>query len=166
MYSRVMRIFNECDSRYPTAAEEATILEYASSIPQRLQIAALVEKYEQEAVTEAVEAMRRRYAKFHSLHDRGWEKTARDMQLCLRYAVQGMVVDDAEMPKEKLFAWLCTIVKGLGMTTEFSRHGYELLTESLRRKLPADSFTLLEPFLQRLIKDMSDYQEPSRPAVG
>jgi len=161
-----MKLLNDCDSRYPTREEEETILAYAASVPQRLQTAALIEKHEEELVGASIEGMRRRYARFHSLHDRGWEKSHRDMQLCLRYAVQGMLVEDVEMPRDKLFAWLCTIVKGMGMTPQFSRDCYEMLYDNARKKLPEENFALVEPYLKRLTADMSDFPEPSRPAVN
>lgn len=161
-----MKILNQCDSRYPTREEEETVLAYAESVPRRLQAARQVEQHEEEMVRESIDGMKRRYARFHSLHDRGWEKSFRDMQLCLRYAVQGMLVEDEVMPRDKLFAWLCTIVKGMGMTPQFSRDCYEMLHDSARKKLPAESFALLEPYLKRLTADMSNFPEPSRPAVN
>jgi len=166
VYSKVIKTLNGLDSRYPTKEEEQTILGWASSLPRRLQVADLVQKHEERLVSESIEEMKRRYPRFHPLHDRGWEKSNRDMQLVLRYAVQGMVADDADMPRDKLFAWLCTIIKGMGMTTQFSRDSYVILTERLRKHLPADAFATLEPYMARVTEDMSTYLEPSRPAVG
>lgn len=166
IYSRALRILNGVDGRYPTREEEEIVLTYASSLPKRLQAASQVYQRETECVSETVEEMKRRYPRFAPLHDRGWEKALRDMQLCLRYAVQAMVADDEEMPVEKLYVWLGTIVKGFGLTTQFSRDAYTILRDRLRQKLPAESFSLMEPHLNRLIKEMSTYIEPSRPAVG
>lgn len=165
MYSRIMRILNEIDGRYPTEEEEREILEYAESVPKRLQVAYLVQQREGECVAETVEEMKRRYSRFAPLHDRAWEKATRDMQLCLRYMTQAMLVDDLQMPVEKIYVWLGTIIKGLGMTTQFSRDAYTILRDRLRLRLPANCFPLLEPHFNKLIEEMSTFIEPSRPAI-
>lgn len=166
MYSRIMNVLNNIDSRYPTRAEEQEVLAYAQSVPRRLKAANAVQQIEMDLIQHSIEEMRQRYPRFVTLHDRGWEKSTRDMQLCLRYAVQGMLVEDLEMPKRKLFIWLGTIIKAMGMTTTFSRDSYEILRDVCRKRLGADDYGLLEPYLTQLIADMSSFIEPSRPAVG
>jgi len=166
MYSRIMNILNGLDSRYPTREEEQEVLIYAQSLPRRLNAANTVQQLEPQLIQDAIEQMKRRYPRFVTLHDRGWEKSYRDMQLCLRYAVQGMIVEDSEMPRRKLFIWLGTIIKAMGMTPKFSQDSYEALHDAGRQRLPAEVFTLMEPYLKQLINDMSSFQEPSKPAVG
>jgi hypothetical protein len=166
MYSQIMNVLNGIDGRYPTAEEEKTVLGYAESLPRRLKAANTVQHIEQQLIQDSIEEMKRRYPRFVTLHDRGWEKSYRDMQLCLRYAVQGMVVEDMQMPRRKLFIWLGTIIKAMGMTPQFSRDSYEILSDECKKRLPAEAFNLLEPYLKQLIVDMSDFLEPSKPAVG
>ncbi|MBL8794012.1 MAG: hypothetical protein JNM56_08905 [Planctomycetia bacterium] len=166
MYSRIMNVLNGLDSRYPTSEEEQEVLAYAESLPRRLDAANVVQQLEAQLIQEAIEQMKRRYPRFVTLHDRGWEKSYRDMQLCLRYAVQGMIVEDSEMPRRKLFIWLGTIIKAMGMTPKFAQDSYEILYEVSRQRLPAEVFALMEPYLKQLIVDMSSFLEPSKPAVG
>ncbi|MBY0526794.1 MAG: hypothetical protein K2R98_25605 [Gemmataceae bacterium] len=166
MYSLIMKTLNGIDSRYPTREEEQLVLGWAESLPRRLQAAQTVQQTETAIIAASIEEMKRRWPRFQPLHDRGWEKSQRDMQLCLRYSVQAMLVEDADMPRDKLFIWLGTVVKAMGMTTQFVRDSYTILKDQCRKQLPADAYRMMETYLDRLIQDMTCFLEPSRPAVG
>jgi hypothetical protein len=155
-----------CDGRYPSADEQAAVLNWAASVPRRLQTANLIAQKEAEIVREAIDQVRPRYQNFPAQHDRAWEKANRDMGLVLRYAVQGMIVDDADMPDEKLLAWLSTIVRGTGHTPALFHDCYSAVVASCRRHLPAELFALAEPYLARMQRDMSNFPEPMKPAVN
>lgn len=165
MYSRMMQTLNATDSRYPNAQEQEEIMGYLTSVPKRMQAMRQVEQKELEMVNQAVAEMKKRYPNFANLHDRAWDKAVRDMQLILRYNVQGMLMDDPEMASEKLFFWFRTIVASVGMTPKFMHDTYTLLRDACKQKLPADAFQLLEPHLERTIEVLSDIPEPHRPAV-
>jgi hypothetical protein len=165
MYSQLMTIINASDSRYLTPAEQERVLAYVQTVPKRLQAARAVEQKEEEIVNRVIVEMKKRYPTFTALHERAWEKGFRDVQLVLRYIVQGMIVDDAAMPADKLFVWFRSIAAALGMTPGFMRDTYDLLCESCRESLPADAFPLLEPHLRGAAEVLSDFPEPYRPAV-
>jgi hypothetical protein len=166
IYSLPIKTLAACDGRYPSPSEEGEVLAWAASAPKRLQTANLIAQKEAEIVREAIESVRPRYQNFPAQHDRAWDKANRDMGLVLRYAVQGLVVDDADMPDEKLFAWLCTIVRGTGHTPALFYDCYSAVIDACRRHLPADLFALAEPYLERALKDMSSFAEPMKPAVN
>lgn len=166
MYSRVMKLLNESDGRYLTPAEQAVVLEYARSLPKRFQAARQVEGVEQDAIDQSLAALKRLYPKFADLHPQAWEKATRDMQLVGRFAVQGMLADDLELPADKLYKWMITMLRSVGLTPRFVRDCYQGLRDAYRAKLPADAYGLLEPHLSRAVRDLTAFQEPAVPAVG
>jgi len=165
MYSRMMQIVNASDSRYLTPPEQEQVLAYCGTMPKRLQAARQVEQLEATLVNQVIGEMKKRYANFANLHDRAWDKSYRDIQLVLRYLVQGMLMDDVDMAAHKLLFWLRTIVASLGMTPAFMRDTYTFLREACKQKLPAEAYTLLEAHLNRTIEVLSDFPEPHKAAV-
>jgi hypothetical protein len=166
IHSLPIRTLAACDGRYPTPGEEEAVLAWAASAPKRLQAANLLAQKEEEIVREAIDYMKPRYPRFGVLHERAYEKGARDLQLCLRYAAQGMVVDDAEMPREKLFVWYGTLIRSLGLTPEFTRESCQAVFDACRRLLTPEAFAVAAPYLQRMVDDVSDFPEPHKPAVN
>ena len=165
IYSPPVRTLARCAGRYPTESEEQEFLDFADAMPKRLQAANLLAQKESEIVRHAIDALRQKYTRFASQHDRAWDKGTRDLGLYIRYAAQGMIADDPEMPKDKMFAWVRTIVRGTGHTPEFVRDGVTYMVDACRRLLPADAFATADPYLQRMIEDLSDFPEPMKPAV-
>lgn len=165
IYSRPIRTLAACDGRYPTEAEEGAVLSWAGSLPKRLQAANIISQKEDEIVRESIEYVKARYPRVGAQHDRNYEKAERDTQLLLRYAVQGMVVDDAEMPREKVYVWYGVIVRGLGLTPALLRDACEGVTEACRGHLAPDVFAVAEPYLRRMADDVSAFPEPTKPAV-
>jgi hypothetical protein len=165
MYSRLMKLINATDGRYLTPQEQEQVLAYVNSVPRRLQAARLVEQKEADIVNWVIAELKRRYPNFNRLHDRAWEKGFRDIQLVLRYVVQAMLVDDTAMPATKLYVWFRSIAAAVGMTPQFMRDAYDLLTTACRQGLPADAFVLLEPFLRDAADVLSTFPEPHRAAV-
>lgn len=166
MYSSVMKTLNATDGRYPTVDEEESAIAWASSLPKRLQAANLISQKESEIVREAIDMMKPMFPRFGAQHDRAYDKGTRDLQLCLRYAVQGMIADDADMPQEKLFVWYGTIIRSLGLTPHFTRESCQAVFNATRRNLPPDAFELAQPYLQRMVDDVSSFPEPMKPAVN
>ncbi|MBY0522996.1 MAG: hypothetical protein K2R98_06340 [Gemmataceae bacterium] len=165
MYSRMMQIINASDSRYLTAQEQEQVMAYCASMPKRFQVSRLVEQKETEIVNQVIAELKKRYANFPNLHDRAWEKGFRDLQLVLRYIVQGMLMDDLDMAADKLLYWFRTIVASAGMTPRFMRDTYTLLRDASKQKLPPDAYQMLETHLNRTIEIMADIPEPYKPAV-
>ncbi len=165
MYSRLLKIVNNTDSRYLNAEEQAAVLKYAASLPARIDAAKHAERVEGEAIRLTIQAIKRRFPKFESYHERGWEKGVRDMQLVLRYAVQAMILDDPEAAEEKLYIWTKTIIAAFNITPGFVRDSYTIFRDTLREQLPASAYTLLEPHLNLAIEALSDFPEPALAAV-
>ncbi|MCS6852884.1 MAG: hypothetical protein NZ700_17125 [Gemmataceae bacterium] len=165
MYSRLVQTIHAAESRYLNPQEQSIVLTYCASMPKRLQAMKAVEQKETEIVNQVITELKKRYVNFADLHDRAWEKGFRDVQLVLRYNVQGMLLDDSEMVAQRLLYWMRTIMAAVGMTPRFMRDTYTLLREACRQHLPAEAFQLLEPHLERTIAILSDIPEPHRPAV-
>ncbi|MGL4422410.1 MAG: hypothetical protein ACRCZF_17200 [Gemmataceae bacterium] len=165
IYSKPIKTLANCDGRYPTEAEEGAVLNWAYSLPKRLQAANQLAQKEQDIVREAIDEMKPMYPRFPAQHDRAYEKGARDLQLVLRYAVQGMIVDDADMPQEKLFIWYGTIIRGLGLTPQFTRDSCQAVYAACRRHLSEELFEVASPYLRRMVDDVPAFPEPMKPAV-
>lgn len=165
LYSPLVRTLARCGGRYPTEEEEQTCMAYADSLPKRLQVAGLITQKESELVRVAIDEMRVKYPRFAPQHDRAWDKAGRDMGLVLRYAVQGMIADDPDMPNEKIFVWLGKIVRSTGHTPQLFLDCYTAIVDGCRRQLPRDAFHVAQPYLNRMLHDMSSFSEPMKPAV-
>lgn len=165
LYTLPLKTLAACAGRYPTAEEESAVLGWASGLPKRIQVANLIAQKEATIVREAIEAMKPRYPRFGAQHERAYEKGERDLGLCLRYAVQGMIAEDPEMPREKMFVWYGTIIRSLGLTPKYAREACRAVVEACRRALPPESFPLAEPYLNRMVDDVSNFPEPMKPAV-
>jgi hypothetical protein len=166
IYSKPIRTLAACEGRYPTDEEEGAVLSWAGSLGKRLQAANLVSQKETDIVREAINVMKPRYPRFGPQHERAYEKGERDLQLLLRYAVQAMVVDDADMPQEKLYVWYGTIIRSLGLTPQFTKDSCKSVFEACRNQLPSEAFNIAEPYLQRMIDDVAAFPEPMKQAVN
>ena len=165
-YSRPIRVLADTAGRYPTAEEASECLAWGESLPERLRSSNLLAAKEADIVREAIEEMKPKYPRFGAQHDRAYEKGARDLGLLLRYAVQGMIVDDAEMPKEKLFVWYGTIIRSLGLTPQYAKEACQAVYDAARRHIAPDAFNVAEPYLARMVDDVSAFPEPMKPAVN
>jgi hypothetical protein len=77
-----------------------------------------------------------------------------------------MMCDDPDMPNDKLYVWLGTLVRGLGHTQQIFRDCFNALIENCRATLPPDVFELAEPYLERMRDDMSAFPEPMKQTVN
>lgn len=166
IYSKPIRTLAGCTGRYPTAAERKACTDWADSLPERLRAANLLAAKEADIVREAIDEMKPMYPRFAAQHERAYEKGARDLGLLIRYAVQGMIVDDVEMPKDKLFVWYGTIIRSLGLTPQFTKDSCGAVYDAARRLLPPDVFSVAEPYLARMVEDVPAFPEPMKPAVN
>jgi hypothetical protein len=165
IYSLPIRTLAGCEGRYPTDEEEGMILGWAGSVHRRLHAANIIAAQERDLVRVAIEKMKQQYTHFASLHERAFEKGERDLQLLLRYVVQGMIVDDPDMPRDKLFIWYGTIIRSLGLTPKFTRDACEALYRACEKSLPEEAYETAKPYLKRMVEDVPDFPEPDRPAV-
>ena len=161
----LVKAIDAADCRYVTNEEEETALIYADSLPRRFETAHAVRNAEDMIVEDVLDFLKTKYPKFAEMHDRAWDRGRRDMQLVLRYTVQGMLLDDIEMASEKLFYWLRTIFASFGFTTDFTRDSYARMIESCRERIAPEAFAILEPHLNRTLEVLSDYPEPAFAAV-
>ncbi len=165
MSPELMEIIRNSESRYLRAQEKERILEYTGSLPSRFKAATAVEQKEEVIVAAVVEQMKRRYSSFERFHPRAWEKASRDIQLCLRYTVQAMICDDLDFQADRLLYWLGTIFHSFGFSPQFNRDTYTALKESVKNHVPAEAFTLLEPFLEKNIEVLGSMPEPAQVLV-
>jgi hypothetical protein len=166
IYSKPIRTLAAATGRYPTYEEEQQCMEWAESLPDRLRAANLLASKEAEIVRDAIDEMKPMYPRFAAQHERAYEKGARDLGLLIRYAVQAMVVDDVEMPKDKMFVWYGTIIRSLGLTPQFTKDSCQSVYDATRQHLPPDVFSICEPYLSRMVEDVPAFPEPMKPAVN
>jgi hypothetical protein len=165
MTPRLARMLTAAGGRHLTPDERRELLDYAESVPRRVEAAEAVEEAEEAVVAGAVEELQRRYPNFERYHEQAWEKIGRDLALAARYAVQATLADDAELLDEQVLLWLRTVLAALNLTPGFVRDAFTLLRDGFRAALPADAFDLLEPALDRTVEVTSDFPEPAMPAV-
>lgn len=163
--TRLSKVFRDSDNRYLNAEERGLLASYAESVPERLRTAELVEKVEQEVCKTMVDEMRRKYPRFETHHENAWGKAFRDVQLTIRNGVHAMLLDDVKMLEDKLLVWFRTILASFDFTPQFNRDCYTIVRDAFRRRLPAESYSLMEPYLQRCIDVMSDFPAPANPRV-
>lgn len=161
MFSQMMRLINSTDSLYLNPAQQKQLLDYTRSLPKRFKAARAVEQKEDELCRDCVARLRARFPEFDGRHEAAWDKAHRDMQLVLRYNVQGMLMDDPDIATDKLLGWLRTLLASLGMTPQFLRETFTALRDSCRQGLPADVYEWLEPHLERTVREMSESPEPA-----
>jgi hypothetical protein len=164
-FSRMMKLINATDNLYLTPEQQKQLLDYTNSLPRRLKAARAVEAQEAAIVERCHARVRDRYPEFERYHRHGWDKSFRDVQLVLRYNVQGMLMDDPAVPEDKLLGWFRTLIAGLDMTPAIFRDTFSALQDACREVLPADAYALLEPFLERTTAYLSDFPEPAFAAV-
>lgn len=160
MYSRLLKLLNDCDGRYPTADEHRQIAEFAASIPRRLQAVKQLEQQEAEILAQSLAEMKRKYPAFGGSHQQPWEKYVRDAQLVLRYIAQGLVADDQELATTQTYVWVRSMLKAFTIPPQMVRDAYATLREQCRRHLPAEVFRVFEPHLDKAVVDLSDVQTP------
>jgi len=165
MNKEITQLLIGSDSRYLTADERQSVLEYTNGFAERFRILSSIEEAEDAAVRFCIDNTRKRYPNFDKYHTTAWAKAYRDVQLTTRYMAQSMLLDDIGILEEKLLFWLRTILAGLNFTPEFNRDTYTFLKQGFRQSLPPDAFGVFEPFLNRTIEVMSDFPAPATPAV-
>lgn len=165
MNNRIKQLILGSDSRYLTDEERSEIGGYLDGFAKRLEVMALVEEAEDNAVRFCIDNTRKRYPNFDKYHDKAWAKAFRDVQLTTRYMAQAMLIDEMSLLEEKLLFWLRTILAGFNFTPEFNRDTYTYLKEGFRQSLPPDAFAMMEPYLNRTIDVMSNFPQPATPAV-
>ncbi len=165
MNNRIQQMILDSDNRYLSEEEREEIKTYMQAFQKRLDVLALIEDKEDEAVRFCIENTRKRYPNFDKYHATAWGKAFRDVQLTTRYMAQAMLLDEMQMLEDKLLFWLRTILSGLNFTPEFNRDTYTYLKQGFRQSLPPEAFNEFEPFLNRAISILSDFPMPATPAV-
>jgi hypothetical protein len=160
-----MEIMRNSESRYLNSQEQREILEYTESLPRRFKAAAAVEQKEEAIVQTVIEQVKRRYTSFERFHPKAWDKAARDMQLTLRYTVQAMICDDPDFQCDRLLYWLGTIFHSFGFSPQFNRDTYTFLRDTVKTQVPAEAYSLLEPFLEKNIEVLGSMPEPAQVLV-
>lgn len=165
MNERLRSIISDSDGRYLTKEEMKEILAWTTSLPARFKAAANVEEKELAIARWVIDDLKRRYPNFTKYHYQGWEKGSRDLQLTLRAAAQAMILNDITNLEDKVLFWFRTILSGVDLTPKFVSESFTLLRDACKQQLAAESFTLLEPYLTRMIEVLADIPEPAVPAV-
>ena len=128
---------------------------YVRSLELRFGAMSEVESKERDIITDALSRTMKMYPDLRQKYKDPEKKGREDYSLVLRYAVLAMVRNDKRYLDEVLLVWFRTILSGLGFSVEFVRDAYVHLSEAVRARLTAESWTLLEPFLKHVIERLS-----------
>lgn len=158
-------IMRASESRYLTRDEMQQINRYTGSLPMRFKAAGEIEVKEEAIIQSAIEQVKRRYSTFERYHPQAWEKGARDLQLCLRYAVQAMICDDPNFQADRLLYWLGTIFHAFGFSPQFNRDTFAFLRDAVKQQATPETFGMLEPFLEKNIEVLGNMPEPAQVLV-
>jgi hypothetical protein len=165
MNARLQKLALAAEGRYFQPAERHELLELAKSLPSRLHASDQIQQKEEAIVAAVMQEMQKRYAKFAKQHEHAWAKAFRDVVLVLRFDVQAMVCDEMRWLEEKVLFWLRTMLAAGNFTPQFIRDCFTLLREQVKLQVNPESFTWLQPYLDRNIEVLSDIPEPAAPAV-
>jgi hypothetical protein len=85
--------------------------------------------------------------------------------MVLRADVQAMIFDDRGQLDGRLLYWMQTMFAANNYTPQFVRDCFGMLRDRLREELPAEDYDLMRPYLDRNVEVLSDFPEPTTPAV-
>lgn len=165
MIRRIDDLLGAMEGRYPSPEEQAAWLAYAGSVSTRFKVIQSIAEAEEAAVRQAIEEIRRRYPDFDRYHYQGWSKCFRDVQLVVRACAQAMLFDDVNLLETRVLFWLRSILAASNFPPGIVRDTYTLVREGFRQRLPADAFSLFEPFLNRTVEVLSDFSTAAPAAV-
>jgi hypothetical protein len=156
-------ILRRCEGRYPDEADARALLDDAAQMRLRLEAAARIQAVSGQVIKDVVRELQKRYPDLdkHRLH--AWGKTYRDSELTAMAVVQSLILGDVRHLDESLLFWFRSILQGLNFTPKCIRDTYTLLRDGYRAALPADTYRLAEPFLERTIEVLSEVPEPVTP---
>ncbi len=165
MSTRLLKLARTADGRYFQPEERDQFLAYADSLPRRFQTSEAVSQREEAIVSAVINEMQRRYPNFAKFHDQGWAKCYRDLQLVLRHDAQAVIIDDVQALDDRILLWLRSMLAANNLTPKFCHDAFGLLREQAQAQLPAESYELIRPYLDRNVDVLSDFAEPAAPAV-
>jgi hypothetical protein len=90
------------------------------------------------------------YKKYPQKIDAYWQteaKTLRDMKLVMRYCLYGVVLNDPEWPKQKMFWWFRTILNAFEFGKDFIEDAYRMAQQRTLKALGAEE----GPAISRMI---------------
>lgn len=154
MYSQLMRVINDTDGRLPTRDDERVVLEFAGSLPKRLETANFIQRHEQELIDRCLSRTRSQYPDLAEEFPAAWEKGTKDVRAVIRYAVQAMLMADPDVAADKMLRWLRAILSAVGLDQACVRDTFTNLRDAFRDMLPADGYALMEPYLTRTIEEL------------
>lgn len=155
MNSQIQSMLVESEGRYLTAAEQATLREFAGRIEERLAAMAEIESKESAIIEQTLKDLMRAYPDFEKKYASARSKGGRDLALVLRYCAQAILRDDSRFLHDSLLLWMGTMLRGLGMAPQFIADAYKLMERAASRELSAPVAELLRPYLQQCAQELS-----------
>jgi hypothetical protein len=145
----------EAEGRYLTAAEQATLREFASRIDERLAAMAEVESKESAIIEQTLKELIRAYPDFEKKYASARSKGGRDLALALRYCALAMVRNDGKFLHDSLLLWMGTMLRGLGMAAQFIEDAYKAMERVASRELSPKVAEELRPYIQQCARELA-----------
>lgn len=156
MNYNVEKILVGAEGRYLSKMEQQNLREYVGSLEARLKAMGEVESKERDIIGDALRRTMQTYPDLREKYKEPEKKGQEDYTLVLRYAVLAMVRNDTRYLDEVLLVWFNTILSGLGFSQEFVRDAYVHLGESVKTRVSAETWALVEPFLLHVVQRLSE----------
>lgn len=165
MTTRLNRLLDASEGRYPTPNERQELREWAAALPARLAQVAELEKAEEAALEQTLAMLKERHPAFAEYAEQIWPTAGRDLASVTRAAGQALLADDADRPRERLLYWLRSLLAGANLTPGFVRDAGRLLTENVCDRLAPEAAAALRPYFDLATEVLCDFPEPAEPAV-
>jgi hypothetical protein len=148
MNAKIEKMFTDAEGRYLEAGEIKMLTSYADGLPRRLGVMKLVERHEDDILTEVVETVSREHPELIRKYDQFDEYARRDVSKVLRYCAIAMVRNDMSFLEENLLYWLRTILHSF-FSLKILDTTYRSLAQSVERKIGSERTELIAPYLRR-----------------
>ncbi|AFY73809.1 Phycobilisome protein [Synechococcus sp. PCC 7502] len=145
MITLLENVLERADGNYVTAQDLRLLDKALSSWQARKEAYNNIQVHEAEIINQAVEAMRtsdRFTAK--PMDTLGVDRCRRDMILGLRCCALAMLLEDAEMLKDRVLYWQQNIF----LAMQLNYHGYKFIWLALQSQLPKEQAELFSPYLK------------------
>lgn len=148
MLSQLERLSREADGRYASDAELSFAIDYVRSFNLRLQT------YQKLQALEAT-LIQQTYAKMRSIDPTVFNaagidlsgKWKRDTLRTLRYVATAVLMDDADIFRERMLLWFQTLMRAFGAQRSCNLT-YQVMQEIVKQSLPAPQAELVCPLLE------------------
>jgi hypothetical protein len=154
------------NQRYPTASERQRINDYLSGVSARMTALEEMRVTQKSIIAEVLTEYAKLYPRFKQYHPQGWDKIHRDMEMCVAFCGNAMLLAETDSMDNAWLIWFRTIMKSVHLTPQFMSDSFRLWDEVSRKQLSPATYELMKPYMDHIAQALCDIPEPARPEVG